>query len=325
MKRGLEHVEAGRGGILRQRAGAGFWYKSANGRRITYPRTLARIDQLAIPPAWKNVWIASSPHAHIQCTGIDTAGRTQYIYHRQWREEQDSEKFDRTLAFGLALPRLRRKVTRDLKRGGQGEIRAIAAAVRLIDSCGIRVGGTPYARENGTFGATTLQRRHVSIETSDIRLRFYGKGRALWEVTLTDAELAAYLTSIPSTPRRGPALCYLEPGTSERNWHRISDVQVNRYLCDATGGEFTAKDFRTWQGTVRAARSLARASKHGDVSGKKAINQAVKDVAVWLHNTPAVARESYIDPRVIELYDRGSVANTRKSPDSAVVELLKNG
>lgn len=320
----LHHVKPGTGGITRKTAGKGFAYISANGRRISSAPLLARIDNLAIPPAWDQVWISSDRRAHIQATGVDAAGRTQYIYHLQWRELRDDEKFIRSLAFAQRLPALRRAVTRDLKQEQDARKRALAAAVRLIDRAALRVGGAAYADENGSFGATTLQRRHVTAEGDALHLLFRGKSAGAWDIHLTDALLGEFFTAMPRTPRRGPALSHPVTSGRKKTWQAISDSEVNAYLGTVAGSGFTAKDFRTWQGTVAAALSLARAQRSG-ASSPAAVSAAIKEAAAWLHNTPAIARDSYVNPRVIALFEQGQVAALNRQPDTAVLALLMKG
>lgn len=320
----LERVEPGTAGIRRRAAGRGFSYLSANGRRIRSERLLERIRQLAIPPAWTEVWIASSPKAHIQATGVDAAGRTQYLYHARWREVRDGEKFIRSLAFAQRLPVLRRIVTRDLKQTQDPRRRALAAAVRLMDQAGLRVGGVAYAQENGSFGATTLLKRHVETEGHTVHLHFSGKSAGTWDVAVNDPLLADYFSSLPHTPGSAPAICHAVTSGGRKQWTAVSDTEVNGYLGDVAGHGFTAKDFRTWQGTVVAALSLGRAQRTGATS-PEAVTAAIQETADWLHNTPAVARVSYVNPRVIALFERGRVADPRHRPDRAVLDLLLDG
>lgn len=324
MKEQLHRVEPGSGGITRRGAGRGFTYVSANGRRITSEKQLGRIAALAVPPAWQHVWIASDPRAHIQATGVDAAGRTQYIYHPRWRELRDDEKFIRSLAFAQRLPIMRRIVTRDLKQYSDPKRRTLAAAVRLIDSVGLRVGGAAYADENGSFGATTLQRRHVRAQGGEIRLVFRGKSAGAWDVHLSDPLLGDYFATVPANPRQGPALCFPIVNGRRKVWQSVSDSEVNHYLSTAVGSGFTAKDFRTWQGTAVAAVSLARTYRMG-VSSPDAVTASIRDASEWLHNTPTIAKESYVNPRVVALFEQGKVASLNRQRDSAVLELLTSG
>lgn len=320
----LHRVKPGTGGITRQAQDAGFAYISANGRTISSAALLSRIQALAIPPAWDQVWIASDRRAHIQATGVDGAGRTQYIYHPQWRELRDDEKFIRSLAFAQRLPALRRAVTRDLRQEKNARRRALAAAVRLMDRAALRVGGAAYADENGSFGATTLQRRHVDVEGEVLHLLFRGKSAGTWDIHLSDPLLRDFFAAMPRTPRTGPALSHPVKSGRKKTWQSISDSEVNAYLGDVAGAGFTAKDFRTWQGTVTAALSLARSQRSG-ASSPAAVTAAIKDAAAWLHNTPSIARDSYVNPRVIALFEQGKVASLRRQRDAAVLALLMDG
>ncbi|POH57833.1 DNA topoisomerase IB [Arthrobacter glacialis] len=317
----LRRVEPGRGGITRRRSGHGFSYWSANGRAIKSEHMLGRVRDLAIPPAWSEVWIASQTNAHIQATGVDDAGRTQYIYHPRWRDARDEEKFVRSLAFAQRLPTIRRRVSLDLKQTVDGRRRAMAAGVRLMDRAGLRVGGAAYAQENGSFGVATLQRRHVAVHGRALELAFRGKSGGAWKIRVTDELLRDYFTSIPRTPRTGPAICRAVREGRRTRWEPISDAEINNYLGDIAGHGFTAKDFRTWQGTAVAALSLSRSHRSG-VPEPEAISEAVDAAATWLHNTPAIARGSYINPRVLLLFEQGVVANLKRQPDSAVLALL---
>ncbi|MET1033724.1 MAG: DNA topoisomerase IB [Arthrobacter sp.] len=317
----LRRVQPGTGGITRRRVGRGFTYLGANGKRIEAAATLERIRGLGIPPAWTDVWIASQANAHIQATGIDAAGRTQYLYHPRWRELRDVEKFLRARSFAQRLPAVRRTVTRDLRQTRDGRRRALAAAVRLLDRGGLRVGGAAYAEENGSFGASTLQRRHVEVEGDLIRLAFRGKSGGDWDVRVEDPLLGAFFAEVPRSPRGAPAICYPVREGRRTRWNGVSAADINDYLSDAAGAHITAKDFRTWQGTVVAARSLARALRTGD-SSPAAVAAAIQDAADWLHNTPTVARDSYVDPHVVKCFEQGRAADFRRQPDRAVLDLL---
>lgn len=324
MAQQLHRVEPGSAGITRKRAGRGFSYVGPSGRRIRSHTRLEQIAALAIPPAWTSVWIAAGPRAHIQATGIDAAGRTQYIYHSRWRELRENEKFIRSLAFAQSLPAVRRAVTRDLKQRQDLRRRALAAAVRIIDRGGLRVGGAAYAEDNGSFGATTLQRRHASVEGATVHLVFRGKSAGHWDVHFSDGLLAEFLTAVPTTPRKAPVLCHPRMSGRRKTWQAISDSEVNAYLGEIAGGGFTAKDFRTWQGTVVAALSLARSARAGETS-PTAVTAAILDASRWLHNTPTVAKDSYVNPRVLALFEQGKVAVLNRQPDSAVLALLTEG
>lgn len=324
MDKKLARVEPGSGGITRRVAGRGFAYVSANGRRIGSERTRRRIEALAIPPGWVDVWISSRTNGHIQATGVDAAGRTQYVYHQRWWAVREGEKFVRSLAFAQRLPTIRRIVTRDLAQTGDGKRRTLAAAVRLMDTTGLRVGGALYAEENDSFGVSTLRKRHLAIQGDEIRLRFRGKSDVRWDVKVKDRLLADYFDSLPKTPRSGPAICHCDASAGQRHWKTVSDSDINAYLGHVAGHGFTAKDFRTWQGTVVAARSLSQSFRSG-IDSPQAVTSSVQEAAQWLHNTPAVARGSYINPRVIDLFEQGVVADRRRQPDRAVLTLLLEG
>ncbi|MGP5726210.1 hypothetical protein ACTXOR_10545 [Arthrobacter rhombi] len=226
------------------------------------------------------VWIASQPNAHIQATGVDAAGPTQYLYHPRWREIRDSEMFTRSLSFAQSLPAIRRTVSRDLKQDQDPQRRALAATIRLVDRAGLRIGGREYARDNGSYGVSTLQRRHVDVEDGHVHLHFTGKSSGVWDVRLDDDLLYDVFAGIPQTPRSASAVCF---ATGRRkDWHGVNETDIN---ADLAGHGFTAKDFRTWQGTVVAASSLARALRVG-TTAPEAVTAAVQEAAAWLHNTP---------------------------------------
>lgn len=284
------------------RSGKGFRYIAVDGSTITDPELKGRIEHLGIPPAWTDVWIAPYPNGHIQATGTDAAGRTQYIYHPTWREQKDRLKFDRAMALAESLPSARRKVTTDLRDSGPTKTRALAAAFRMLDTGSLRVGSERYAEQHGSHGLSTLLCSHVSISADSITLAFPGKSGQEWESTLVDAELAGVLRGLK---RRGPAarLIAWKDGST---WHPVDAVDINDYVRDRTGGEFSAKDFRTLHGTVTAAIAFAKAgSRPTPTARKKVVAQVMRDVAEVLGNTPAVARASYVDPRIIDHYDRG--------------------
>lgn len=296
----------------RRRAGRGFTYLDENGERLPQSE-LERVRSLAIPPAWRNVKIAASPKAKLQAMGVDAAGRTQYLYNAAWRARQEARKFDRALALAQRLPHIRRTVTRDL-RGDRGpRCQALGAAIRLIDRAGVRVGSRRYARENGTFGVTTIQRRHVKVQDERIAFDFPGKSGSTWRFELRDPELARYLESLPRGRASRPALGYDDDGS----FQRIGASSVNGYLRDIAGMEASAKDLRTWRGTAVAAASLD-ASLAAGRSADAAWKQAIDDASNWLNNTPAVARGSYVDPLLLEAYRAGRTATT----DAGVARLL---
>ncbi len=297
----LRRSDSSRRGLRRVRAGKGFSYKDVDGTPITDPELRARIEQLAIPPAWTDVWIAPYPNGHIQATGTDAAGRTQYIYHPTWREQKDRIKFDRVLSLAESLPTARRRVTTDL-RGEDAHARALAAAFRMLDTGALRVGSERYAEEHGSHGLSTLLCAHVRVSGDTVALNFPGKSGQEWDSLIRDAELATVLRGLK---RRGPSARLLawKDGAS---WHPLTAEEINAYVRERTGGEFTAKDFRTLHGTVTAAIGLAKAGpQRTPTARKRVVAQVMRDVAQVLGNTPAVARASYVDPRLVDHFDRG--------------------
>jgi DNA topoisomerase I len=277
-----------------------------------------RVADLVIPPAWTDVWIAPHANGHIQATGVDAAGRTQYLYHPDWRKQKDKTKFDRALALAEALPAARRKVTRDL-RGDDSKGAALAVAFRMLDVGSLRVGSERYAEDNGSHGLSTLLCSHVSVNGAIITLGFPGKSGKTWSSQIDDAELAAKLASLIS---RGPTARLLAYEL-EGEWHPLSAADINDYVRQCTGGAFTAKDFRTLRGTSAAALSLA---KHGPATTrtavKRAVAQAMRDASVVLGNTPTIARKSYVDPRVVTRFRRGMIIDPSTSVQAQLRELL---
>lgn len=302
----LRRSNCERPGLTRRRHGRGFAYSDARGGKVADPETLRRIRALAIPPAWVDVWISPYPNGHIQATGMDAAGRRQYLYHPHWREMKDREKFDRALAFAQALPAARRLITKHLRAEGSGPERAYAAALRIIDAGALRVGGTRYAEANGSYGTTTLRVEHVSVEKDEVRFDFPGKSGQEWHTRIRDPDLVEALRPMLERPDPDTALAYVG---ADGRWHSTDAAALNAFLKEIVGADFTAKDFRTWQATVVAAMHLARA--HADAGTKRARQQAVaataRSVAEHLGNTPAVARKSYIDPRVVDRFLDGEV------------------
>jgi DNA topoisomerase IB len=292
-------------GIRRVRRGRGFSYLEEDGTAIADREVLERVRALAIPPAWSDVWICPHPRGHIQATGVDDAGRKQYRYHDAWRERQDQLKFDRMLRFARALPRLREALDDDLGRRGLVRERVLACAVRLLDLGLFRVGAERYAAENETYGLATLRRRHLRFESGEAVFDYRAKGGKRHVQAVADETVLPTLRALKRRPTdRHGLLAYRDGG-------RFVDVrseQVNDYLRDRAGAEFTAKDFRTWNATVLAAVALARSDGNGSASRaarKRTVRAAVEEVAAFLDNTPAVCRSAYIDPRVIDRFESG--------------------
>ncbi len=291
-------------GIARKRRGRGFAYFGADGNRLTDEETLARIRELVIPPAWDDVWICMDPRGHLQATGIDAAGRKQYLYHERWRELRDRQKFRLMTDFGERLPRLRRQVDADLGMAAPTRACVLAASIRLLDVGLFRVGSPEYADEDGGLGLSTLQREHVAVQAGVAIFDFPGKSGVRWNRRVDDPECVALLASLRRR-RNGPdeLLSYRDG----RTWRALRATDINAYIKDAVGPPFSAKDFRTWNGTVLAAVALAAATPvpKARTARNRVVAGAVRDVAEALGNTPAVARASYIDPRVVDRYLAG--------------------
>ena len=290
-------------GIRRLRSGRGFTYRTDEGETVRDTELRERIESLAIPPAWTEVWIAPYPNGHIQATGIDAAGRRQYLYHPTWREKKDRVKYDRAMALAETLPGARRGVTIDLRSDGYQRERALAAAFRMLDTGSLRVGSEQYAAEHGSFGLTTLLCAHARVVDGDtVRLEFPAKSGQEWESEIRDADLAAFVSALKRRGGRARLLAWKD----EKGWHPLSASEVNEDVRRRTGGEFTAKDFRTLHGSAAAAVSLAKAGPKSTVSARKrAVAQAMRDASDVLGNTPSIARSSYVDPRIVDAYDDG--------------------
>jgi DNA topoisomerase I len=292
-------------GIARRRRGRGFEYLDADGRRVDDPEVLERIRELAIPPAWADVWICPHAAGHIQATGLDAAGRKQYRYHDAWRERRDREKFEEMEDFARALPRLRRRVASDLRRRGMPRERALACAARLLDRGFFRVGSEDYAEENDTYGIATMRKRHVEVNGDRVTFDYQSKNGQRRVQSIDDPAVARVVRALKA--RRGGGhdlLAWKEDG----RWVDVRSQDVNDYVKEAAGGDFSAKDFRTWSATVLAAVALAvsgAAAGRSKAGRARAKSRAVKEVARYLGNTPAVCRASYIDPRVFDRYDGG--------------------
>ncbi|HEY0248856.1 MAG TPA: DNA topoisomerase IB [Gryllotalpicola sp.] len=294
-------------------------YRDHTGQAVEDPEVLERIRALAIPPAWTEVWISPPPNGHIQALGTDAAGRRQYLYHAEWRRQRDGLKFDRMLALAHALPTARRTVTRELGGTGLSRERALAAAFRLTDRTALRIGGERYRQLYGSRGLTTLLGRHAELDGDTVRLSFPAKGGLRWESEFRDGLLAAYLSEARAARGlRGRLLVW-----RDRRWHALRPQEVNEDIRARTGVEASAKDFRTLRGTIVAARALARSGPAGTKRERTAAERrAVEAAAAALGNTPAVARSSYIDPRVFDRYRDGELIAPNRSPERALVELL---
>jgi len=307
-------------GIRRIRRGRGFEYRSPDGAHIDDPDTLDRIRRLAIPPAWTDVWICPHSNGHLQATGVDAAGRTQYRYHDEWARQAAAAKFDRALDLARALPAARRSATRDLRAGGTTRTTVLAAAFRMLDVALLRIGSEEYAQRHGSIGLCTLRGAHVGIDADSVQLRFRGKSSVPWETDIVDPDLVAVLEVLR---RRGPRARLLA-WQDERGWHPLHPADINDDVRARTGGDFTAKDFRTIHATVIAARALAQAGPQQTPTGRRrAVRSAVEETAIALGNTPSVARASYIDPRLFARFEQGlTVTPNGRSIEQQLIELL---
>lgn len=299
----LRRSDCSGAGILRRRRGRGFSYEDADGERIDDKETLRRIGELAIPPAWEEVWICADPIGHIQATGFDGAGRKQYRYHDRWEQRRAARKYESMRDFARSLPRLRRAVSRDLGLEGMPRERALACAVRLLDLGFFRVGGEEYAEANESYGLATIRREHVSIAAGEMVFDFPAKSGQRRVQSVRDKGARKAIEAMRHR-RGGPEdlLAYREDGA----WRDVRSTDVNAYIQERIGEEFSAKDFRTWSGTVLAAAALAgKPQPESEAAAKRTIAAAVESVAAALGNTPAVCRRSYIDPRVFDRYRDG--------------------
>jgi DNA topoisomerase I len=299
----LRRSDCSAAGIHRRKRGRGFSFEDAQGTTITDEETLERIRGLAIPPAWKDVWICLDPVGHIQATGYDEAGRKQYRYHDRWDQRRASQKYEAMREFAAALPKLRRVVRRDIELEGMPRERALATAVRLLDLGFFRIGGEEYAEANESYGLATLRREHVHRDGEEIVFDFPAKSNQRRIQAIGDEAAIAALEAMRRR-RGGPAdLLAWKEG---RRWRDLRSADINDYIHESIGDEYSAKDFRTWSGTVLAAAALAGEEKPAsDAAAKRTVNRAVKTVAAALGNTPAVCRRSYIDPRIFDRYRDG--------------------
>ena len=296
---GLRYVTDAGPGLSRKRSGKSFRYFYPDGNPVKDKSTLGRIRSLAIPPAWTEVWICPADNGHLQATGRDARGRKQHRYHPQWREVRDQTKYDRMIAFGRVLPKIRRTVNRELKRPGLGREKILAAVTRLLETTLIRVGNEEYARQNGSFGLSTLRDRHVEVHGALMHFEFRGKSGKRHAIDLRDPRLAKIVRSAQELP--GQAL--FQYSDEDGRIQRIASEDVNEYLREIAGEEFSAKDFRTWAATVLAAEALHEFGRFETTAqGKKNMLAAIEKVASRLGNTPAICRKSYIHPAVLNGY-----------------------
>lgn len=301
---GLRYVNDQRPGFSRRPEGEGFVYLDTDGQVIGDERTLARVKSLAIPPAWTDVWICPSPTGHLQATGRDEKGRKQYRYHPRWREVRDETKYHRMIAFGEALPVIRSQVLGDLSARGLPRERIVATVIQLMDETAIRVGNDEYARENHHYGLTTMEDRHVDVSGATLHFHFTGKGGRETILDVRDRRVAGIVKRCLDLP--GHELFQYMDEHGRR--HAIESAHVNQYLQGVTGEDFTAKDFRTWHGTVCAAQALRDIGGFSSqTEAKHNIAQAIREAATHLRNTPAICRKSYVNPEIIDAYLDGSL------------------
>ncbi len=317
----LRYVSDSRPGITRRKAGKGFTYTDPKGQRLTDPKELARIKALAIPPAWTDVWISPYANGHIQATGRDEKGRKQYRYHDRWRAVRDETKFGRMIEFGRALPKIREQVDRDLGKKALSKERVLATVVRLLETTYIRVGNEEYARTNKSFGLTTMRCRHIDVTGSKVQFKFRGKSGKRHAITVDDPRLARVIKRCQELPGQ-ELFGYLD---NQGQRHTVTSDDVNQYLHEITGQHFTAKDFRTWGGTVLAAISLkAQEPAEKVTQARKNVVAAIQEVSERLGNTPAICRKSYVHPSIISTYMDGTLHSllAADDPKEAVEKVL---
>lgn len=300
----LRRVDCAGPGIARVRRGRGFSYVWPDGRKVDDPQILDRIARLVIPPGWTDVWICPHPRGHIQAVGTDAAGRRQYRYHDDWRLQRDAEKHERVLAFARRLPRARERVEEHLQQRGLTRERVLAAAFRLLDLGFFRIGGESYAEANGTYGLATMRREHVTVTGELVVFDYVAKsGKHRVQSVVDDSVRKVVRALLRRDDQSEELLAYKD----RDGWHDITSADINAYLRDVIGEEVSAKDFRTWHATVLTAVGLAvsTSAPSSPSARRRAVSRVVSEVAEYLGNTPAVCRSSYIDPRVIDLYDDG--------------------
>ena len=317
---GLRYVSDDQPGYTRKAKGDNFEYFDADGKRIRDETRLLRIGRLAIPPAYKDVWICPAPNGHIQATGRDARSRKQYRYHERWREARDENKYDHMLVFGKALSKIRGRVKRDLALTGLPRNKVLATVVQLLERTFIRVGNEEYARENKSFGLTTIRGRHVEVKAATLRFSFRGKGGVQHEVDVNDRRLAGIIRKLQELPGQD-LFQYVDEEGKVRD---VTSQDVNDYLREITGEDFTAKDFRTWAGTVLTAMALnAQEASENKTQAKKNIKDAIAAVAKILGNTPTICRKCYVHPAVLETYlDGKTIEGLKRRTDKTLSENL---
>jgi DNA topoisomerase-1 len=336
----LRRADCSATGIRRVPRGRGFSYEEAHGEVIIDREVIQRISELAIPPAWKDVWICPYPNGHIQATGTDARGRKQYLYHPKWREDRDREKFREMETFAKSLPAMRERTEADLATRRMSRERVLGCAIRLLDLGFFRIGSERYAEENETYGLATLRRKHVVIRGNTARFRYRAKGSLDHDQEIADPLVVPTIKALKERNGGGYELLAYRNGGS--GWIDVKAADINQYLKAVTGGDYSAKDFRTWNATVLAAVELAvnGTGATTKTARKRAAAAATKRVAGYLSNTPAVCRQAYIDPRVFDRYDSGETIRTslqrmvagsepgefveREKIERAVLRLLKD-
>src|ERR1700730_2715235 len=313
---GLRYISDGRPGYTRKPKGDDFDWLDTEGKVIRDEQRLLRLKRLAIPPAWTDVWICPAPNGHLQATGRDARRRKQYLYHERWREVRDENKYDRIISFGKALPKIRRRIAHDLYLPGLPRNKVLATVVQLLERTFIRIGNEEYARENKSFGLTTMKDRHVEVKGAKLRFRFRGKSGREHEVDVTDRHIAKIVSKLQDLPGQDLFQYVDDDG-------KICDItsqDVNEYVREITGEDFSAKDFRTWAGTVLTAIGLNAQEKfENKKQAKSNINTAIKAVAKILGNTPAICRKCYVHPAVLETYlDQKSIDGLKAMTEDAL-------
>jgi len=307
---GLVYVSLPKPGIHRKKHGSGFEYRDENGKSVRDAQTLGRIKSLVIPPAWTEVWISNSPRGHIQAVGKDARGRTQYRYHPQWRSVRDEAKYGRMMVFGKALPKIRSTVRRHMKLPGLAREKVLASVVKLLETTLIRVGNDEYARTNRSYGLTTIHNKHVKVNGSKVEFSFRGKSGVDHCIEITDKRIAKIIRQCQELPEQELFEYIDDDGVR----HDITSSDVNAYLKEITGQDFTAKDFRTWAGTVLASVALQEFEKFdSEAQAKRNIVAAIESVAKKLGNTKAVCRKCYVHPAVLDSYLDGTLAKLLKT------------
>jgi DNA topoisomerase I len=307
---GLRYVSDARPGISRKKAGSGFTYCRADRSRLTEPDVLRRIRALAVPPAWRDVWICPYEDGHIQATGRDAKGRKQYRYHARFREVRESTKYGHVVAFADALPSLREKVREHMTLRGLPREKVLATVVHLLESTLIRVGNDDYAKQNNSYGLTTLKNRHVAVDGNEVRFRFTGKSGKQWSLRVRDRRVAKIIKACQELPGQ-ELIQYVD---EEGNCRDVTSTDVNDYLREITGKDITAKDFRTWAGTVLAAMALHELESFDNAAqAKRNLRAAIEKVSARLGNTPTICRKCYVHPEVLNAYMDGNLVLELKS------------